>query len=58
MNYPNVSIYVFNALGREVELLLENKEQQQGSYKIKFDAINLYSGIYFFGQGNLALVND
>ena len=48
--YPhksNVSLKVFDVLGRELETLI-NKEQPQGNYSIEFDASGLTSGIYFY----------
>ena len=43
----NVTIKVFDVLGREVSTLL-NKEQPQGNYSIEFDASNMTSGVYFY----------
>jgi photosystem II stability/assembly factor-like uncharacterized protein len=45
--YSNVRIEVFDAIGREIETLL-NKEQAPGNYRITFDAATLSSGIYFY----------
>jgi hypothetical protein len=42
-----VSLKVFDVLGNEVATLI-NEEKSPGSYKIKFDASNLASGIYFY----------
>lgn len=43
----NVTLKVFNLLGREIEILID-EEQNPGSYKISFDASNLTSGVYFY----------
>lgn len=43
----NVSIKVFDVIGREVSTLL-NKKQQQGNYEVEFDGSYLPSGIYFY----------
>ena len=43
----NVSLRVFNLLGREVAELL-NDEKAAGKYEIEFKAPNLPSGIYFY----------
>jgi hypothetical protein len=42
-----VSLQVFDVLGREVAMLL-NEEKPAGKYDIQFDAANLPSGIYFY----------
>lgn len=41
-----VKIKVFNSLGQEVALLV-NEEQPEGNYKVQFDASNYPSGIYY-----------
>lgn len=43
----NVSLTVFDLLGREITTLLE-KEMEAGSYSISFDASNLVSGVYVY----------
>lgn len=43
----NVSIVVYDALGRKVKELV-NEIKQPGSYNVIFDGINLSSGIYFY----------
>ena len=43
----NVTIKVFDILGREVAILV-NEEKKAGNYKIDFNASNLTSGIYFY----------
>jgi hypothetical protein len=45
--YSNVTLKVFDILGREVSTLV-NKEQTQGNYEIEFDGSDLTSGIYFY----------
>ncbi len=43
----NVSLKIFNILGREVKTLV-NENQKAGKYTINFDGSNLSSGIYFY----------
>jgi outer membrane protein assembly factor BamB len=43
----NVSIIIFDALGREIATLV-NEEKSVGSYKVNFNAELLTSGIYFY----------
>ncbi len=43
----NVNLTIFNSLGQKVTDLV-NKVQEAGNYKIKFNASNLASGIYFY----------
>ncbi len=43
----NVSIKVYNALGKEVETLVD-EYKSAGTYEISFDAKNLSSGVYFY----------
>ena len=42
-----VSLRVFNIIGEEVSTLI-NEEKDAGSYHIKFNALNIPSGIYFY----------
>jgi len=42
-----VELKIYDVLGREVNVLV-NEEQVAGSYKAKFDASGLTSGIYFY----------
>ncbi|MGE5456763.1 MAG: T9SS type A sorting domain-containing protein [Methanococcaceae archaeon] len=42
-----VSLKVFNVLGREISRLV-NEDKAAGEYKIRFDAINIPSGVYFY----------
>ena len=44
----NVRLSVFNILGQEVKVLVDNQVQPVGSYNLTFDAKNLPSGIYFY----------
>lgn len=44
----NVTLKVYDLLGREVKKLVENKKQNAGEYKIIFDAGNLPSGVYLY----------
>ncbi len=43
----NVSLKVYDILGREVATLV-NKKQSPGKYSVQFNASNLPSGIYFY----------
>ena len=43
----NVSLKIYDILGREVKSLL-NEEKQPGTYSVIFDARNLASGIYLY----------
>ena len=43
----NVTVKVFDVLGREVTTLV-NKAQSQGDYEVEFDGTDLTSGIYFY----------
>lgn len=43
----NVKIIIYDALGREVALLV-NEEKAAGNYTAEFNAANLSSGIYFY----------
>ncbi len=44
----NVRLSVFNILGQEVKVLVDNQVQPVGSYNLTFDAKDLPSGIYFY----------
>ena len=46
-NHASVQLVVYDILGKEVATLV-NKEQQPGSYEVKFNASDLPSGIYFY----------
>ena len=43
----NVTLTVYDVLGNEIAKLV-NEEKPAGSYKVKFNAITLPSGIYFY----------
>ena len=43
----NVKLSIINVLGQEVAVLV-NKKQRAGNYEVKFDAIGLTSGVYFY----------
>ena len=43
---PNISIKIYNVLGKEIETLV-NKTHSSGNYKVQFNAENLATGIYF-----------
>jgi hypothetical protein len=43
----NVKLVVFNLLGKEVAILV-NEKQSPGTYEVTFDGSNLSSGIYFY----------
>ncbi len=44
----NVNLTVYDALGREVAVLVNNEYMNAGAYNIKFNASNLASGIYIY----------
>jgi hypothetical protein len=46
-NSSNVKLSVFDVLGREVTLLV-NERKEAGVHEVKFDATNLSSGVYFY----------
>jgi hypothetical protein len=43
----NVTLKVFNALGKEVATLV-NEEKSAGRYSVDFQGLRLSSGIYFY----------
>jgi hypothetical protein len=43
----NVNLKVFNVLGKEVAVLV-NEKQNAGTYEVNFDAGKLSSGMYFY----------
>jgi len=43
-----VRLSIYNLLGQEVNVLLNNEVQSAGSYNLNFDASRLPSGIYFY----------
>jgi len=43
-----VSLTVFNLLGEKVSVLVNNVEQNAGTYKVEFDGANLVPGIYTY----------
>ncbi len=45
--YSDVSIKVFDVLGKEVKTLV-NEVKMPGSYKVNFNAVNLSGGVYFY----------
>ena len=44
----NVDLRIYDALGREVAVLISNQFMSAGSYNVKFDASNLASGTYVY----------
>jgi len=44
----NVSIKIFDVLGREIVTVINNNYQQPGRYKIEWNAKDYSSGIYFY----------
>jgi hypothetical protein len=42
-----VSLKVFDVLGREVATLVE-RQQEAGRYQVPFNAANMTSGVYFY----------
>jgi len=47
MQTSNVSIKVYNTLGKEIETLVDGYKSS-GTYEISFNAKNLSSGVYFY----------
>ncbi|MBM4165679.1 MAG: T9SS type A sorting domain-containing protein [Ignavibacteria bacterium] len=43
-----VTIKVYDILGNEVAMLMNNKEREPGKHEAQFDGTNLSSGIYFY----------
>lgn len=43
-----VTLRIFDALGKEVSVIVNNETQSAGSYAAEFNAANLSSGIYFY----------
>lgn len=43
-----VTIKVYNYLGQEVAILLNNEFKSAGSYKFAFDGLNYATGVYFY----------
>ncbi len=44
----NVTLRVFDVIGREVASLIQNENVSAGTYKVSFDASRLSSGTYFY----------
>ncbi|MEK7263835.1 MAG: T9SS type A sorting domain-containing protein [Bacteroidota bacterium] len=44
----NVSLKIYDVLGREVATLLNNEQIEAGEHEIQFDANGLPSGVYFY----------
>jgi hypothetical protein len=60
----NIKLSIFNILGQEVKVLVDNQVQQAGTYNLTFNAKDLTSGIYFYRltaapveNGNRSFVN-
>jgi len=45
--FSNVSLKVYDALGKEVSVLI-NESRQPGNYSVEFDGSNFASGIYYY----------
>jgi parallel beta-helix repeat protein len=43
-----VSVRVFNSIGQEVAVLVNNQVQTAGTYQLEWNALNVSSGIYFY----------
>ena len=43
-----VSLEVFNVLGQKVASIITNTKMRSGSHSVRFDAMNLTSGIYLY----------
>jgi hypothetical protein len=44
----NVTVTVYDLLGREVTRLVNNEFRKAGRYEVKWNAINFASGVYFY----------
>jgi hypothetical protein len=44
----NIDLRIYDALGREVAVLINNQFMSAGSYNVKFNASNLASGTYIY----------
>jgi hypothetical protein len=44
----NVTLKIYDILGREIRTLISNELKAAGEYTINFDASDLPSGIYFY----------
>ncbi|HMU44688.1 MAG TPA: T9SS type A sorting domain-containing protein, partial [Ignavibacteriaceae bacterium] len=44
----NVTIKIYDILGREIKTLVDNEEKVRWKYKVEFDATNIASGVYFY----------
>lgn len=42
-----VTLVVYDAIGNQIEVLV-NRDQKPGTYKVRFNASNLASGVYFY----------
>ena len=42
-----MNLTVYDILGREVSVLV-NQKREAGVYELKFDGLNLASGVYFY----------
>ncbi|RPI16856.1 MAG: T9SS C-terminal target domain-containing protein [Ignavibacteriae bacterium] len=47
-NASNVTLKVYNLIGEEVAVLINNEYKDKGSHSISFDGSNLASGVYFY----------
>ncbi|MBI5215107.1 MAG: T9SS type A sorting domain-containing protein [Ignavibacteriae bacterium] len=56
-NFGLVTLKVFNLLGQEVAILLNNEAMEEGEYEIPFDASSLPSGVYYY-RLNVETLND
>jgi hypothetical protein len=44
----NVTLKIYDIVGREIVTLLDNEKKDAGNYNVQFDASNLPSGIYLY----------
>jgi hypothetical protein len=43
-----VTLKIYNVLGQEVAVLIDNERMENGEHEVQFDASGLTSGVYFY----------